>query len=118
MKIKLYPFLAILFISLLFFIGCSVTTPVNQAPEIISDPVTFVLVGKTYEYQVEAIDSKGDKLTYHLTSKPSGMTIDSSFGTITWASPIVGIYEITVEVSDGELFDRQNFTLNVVATFT
>jgi hypothetical protein len=117
MKLTRYCYLIIFCISLLFFMGCFATIPTNQAPVIISDPVTFVLAGKSYAYQVEAIDTKGDKLTYSLTSKPPGMTIDSSVGTITWESPIVGTYDITVEVSDGELSDIQSYTLTVGVTF-
>jgi len=105
----------ILLFSLLFFIGCSATIPTNQAPVITSDPVTFVLIGKSYAYQVEAMDTKGEILTYSLTSKPSGMTINSSNGIITWTPTMAGTYNVSIVVSDGELSDSQSFTLTVAA---
>ena len=110
--------LFILLFSLLFFMGCSATITNNQAPVITSDPVTLVLIGKSYAYQVEAMDTKGDILTYSLTTKPSGMTINSSSGIITWTPTMAGTYNVSIVVSDGELFDSQSFTLTVAAIFT
>ena len=96
-----------------FTITVSEPEPTNQAPLITSIPVTSVILRETYTYAVEATDSDGDALTYSLTAKPSGMTIDGNTGVITWAPITTGSYDVTVEVSDGKLSDVQSFTITV-----
>ena len=113
MKIIRNNCLVIFLISLLFFMGCSSTIPTNQAPTINSNPMTSTLVGQPYTYDVEATDADGDPLTYSLTSNPTGMTINSSTGVITWTPTMFGNYNVNLEVSDGELSDTQSFTLSV-----
>ena len=85
----------------------------NQAPAITSTPITSVTLGETYIYTVIASDPDGDDLIYSLTDKPTGMTIDSTIGTITWTPTADGSFEVTVEVSDVELNDIQTFTITV-----
>ena len=113
MKIIRNNCLVIFLISLLFFMGCSPTIPTNQAPTINSNPMTSTLVGQPYTYDVEATDADSDPLTYSLTSNPTGMTINSSTGVITWTPTMFGNYNVNLEVSDGELSDTQSFTLSV-----
>ncbi len=43
--------------------------------------------GKLYKYQIKATDPDGDNLSYTLKEAPSGMTIDSAKGLITWEVP-------------------------------
>ncbi len=86
---------------------------VNHPPQINSDPVTSATKDEPYSYDVDATDSDGDTLTYSLTTKPSGMTINSSTGLITWTPTTSGYYNVTVKVSDGELNDTQSFTITV-----
>ncbi len=96
-------------------------TPVNDAPKIISKPVTASRVWGFYQYDVNAIDpDKQDKLTYSLTNAPEGMTIDPAGGLIEFrpTSAQAGNYDITVKVEDsaGEpAFDAQSFTLSVAS---
>jgi hypothetical protein len=66
-----------------------------------------------YTYNVNATDPDGDTLTYALTTKPAGMTINSTTGLINWTPTSTGYYDVTVEVSDGELSDTQSFTITV-----
>mgnify|MGYP001048371275 CR=1 FL=1 len=113
MKIIRNNCLVIFLISLLFFMGCSPTIPTNQAPTINSNPMTSTLVGQPYTYDVEATDADGDPLTYSLTSNPTGMTINSSTGVITWTPTMFGNYNVNLEVSDGDLSDTQSFTIGV-----
>jgi len=88
----------------------------NQAPVITSTPVSSVIAGETYTYAVEASDPEGDALTYSLTAScPAGMTIDENSGVISWIPTTVGNFEVTVEVSDGELTDTENFIIEVTA---
>jgi len=97
-----------------FTITVTEPEPPNQSPFIISIPVTSVIIGETYIYNVEATDSDGDNLTYSLSTNPStNMTIDFTTGTITWTPTALGSYNVTVEVSDVELNDIQTFTITV-----
>jgi len=86
---------------------------VNHAPVITSTAVTSATVGQVYNYDVSATDSDGDILGYSLTTKPSGMTINSTTGMINWAPTATGNFNVTVKVSDGELSDTQSFTVIV-----
>ncbi len=73
-------------------------TKLNQAPEIVSLPRIEALVGRSYEYNVDAVDPDNDVLTYSLPQHPTGMRIDSDSGLITWQpeSADIGNYDITV----------------------
>jgi len=87
--------------------------PQNHAPVITSTAVTSATKDEPYSYDVNATDSDGDTLTYSLTTKPSGMGINSSTGLITWTPTTSGDNNVTVKVSDGELSDTQSFTIAV-----
>ena len=86
---------------------------VNHAPVITSTAVTSATKNQPYSYNVDATDSDGDTLIYSLTTKPSGMSINSSNGLINWTPSNTGSYNVIVKVSDGELSDTQNFTITV-----
>lgn len=101
--------------SLLMGAGCWIV-PINKAPEITSDPVETAKVGVSYTYDVEATDpDTEDVLTYSLTVEPTGMLIDGASGLITWTPKAEGSFDVTVEVSDGEFSDTQDFTIVVSA---
>ena len=106
----------LLVIFLFLLVGCSNTIPTNNTPSINSIPITNSLVDVLYTYNVEATDADEDILTYSLTSNPTGMTIDSSTGIISWTPNAVGSYDVTLKVSDGESFDTQRFTLEITLT--
>src|SRR5262249_4558502 len=55
----------------------------NHTPNITSSPSQIISLGSTYHYDVAASDPDGDPLSYSLSLKPTGMTIDS-FGRVTW----------------------------------
>ena len=92
---------------------------VNAEPAIISTPVTAVEVGALYTYDVNATDPDvGDTLTYSLTAKPAGMTIEPDTGLIQWTpeGAHVGTNDIVVKVvdsSDIPASDTQSFTITV-----
>ena len=86
----------------------------NHPPDITSSPVTSATKDEPYSYDVNATDpDDGDTLTYSLTVNPTGMNINSSTGAITWTPTTIGDYDVTVKVSDGELFETQSFTIVV-----
>ncbi len=92
--------------------------PVNNAPVITSSPITSATVNFQYTYDVEATDP-GDTLTYSLTTSPSGMSINSQNGLISWVptSSQIGSNPVTVQVSDGKVggIATQSFSITVFA---
>jgi hypothetical protein len=103
---------------------------VNDAPRFTSTPLTKATVDALYTYDVNAADpDAGDTLTYSLTIKPAGMTIDAATGLIQWtpASTQVRDNDVAVKVADSNstpALDTQSFTITVnpapikVATLT
>ena len=108
---KLLLTLSVFFIAFLFT-GCFLF---NIPPVIESDPVTTAKEGAVYAYDVEATDPNEDILTYSLTVSPTGMTINSTTGVITWTptESQIGENEVVVEVSDGSRSTIQEFTITV-----
>ena len=109
---KLLLSLSVFFIAFLFT-GCFLF---NSSPVIESDPVTTAKEGAAYTYDVEATDPNGDTLTYSLTTSPTGMTINSTTGVISWTPTAAGSFDVTVEVSDSNRSATQSFTITVDET--
>ena len=88
---------------------------VNDAPAIISSPITIIKSGQTYLYDVDAVDIDGDAILYSIVQGPAGMSIDSANGLITWKTKrsVEGVYLIIVRASDGSLIDLQEYNLTV-----
>ena len=89
---------------------------VNDAPVIVSKPITDATVDKNYLYDVNAYDPDGDILSYKLLTHPKGMKINSSSGVIQWNTKKKnpGNNSIVIEVSDGNLTAVQEFILHVI----
>jgi len=109
---KLLLSLSVFFIAFLFT-GCFL---LNSSPIIESNPVTTAKEGTVYTYAVEATDPNEDTLTYSLTVSPTGMTINSTTGVISWTPTAAGSFDVTVEVSDDSKSDTQSFTIIVDET--
>jgi choice-of-anchor C domain-containing protein len=86
----------------------------NRGPTITSLPKLEASIGRTYRYAATAVDPDQDALLYSLASAPSGMTISSTTGLISWM-PVTdqkANHEITLVVSDGRGGRAtQNFTV-------
>jgi lysophospholipase L1-like esterase len=82
----------------------------NTPPKFISHPVTLVTT-PVYKYDATAIGSPNP--TYSLVNSPSGMTINSLTGIITWNSPVSGTYPIRVTASNAAGSVNQDYTLTV-----
>ncbi len=85
-------------------------------PPTITDSRTYLFDGKRYSQQISASDPDGDPLAYSLKSSPSGMSIDSSSGLITWDVPsdFTGKALFAVSVTDGHRGEvTQDFTLDI-----
>ena len=111
---KLLLTLSVFFIAFLFT-GCYLF---NSSPVIESDPVTTAKEGAVYTYDVEATDPNEDTLTYSLPINPTGMTINSTTGVITWTptEDQIGENVVVVEVSDGSKSTTQSFSVTVDET--
>jgi len=85
----------------------------NGAPIIISTPVTTAATDDQYKYDVDATDPDGDTLAFSLVTAPSGMSINSGSGLITFTPTSLGNFSVTVNASDGNLSDLQSYNLIV-----
>ncbi|MEM7166095.1 MAG: putative Ig domain-containing protein, partial [Planctomycetota bacterium] len=93
----------------------------NQAPTITTAAVTTGQEGVPYSYDVDAPDPNGsDTLTFTLEVFPTGATIDSGTGIISWTPAAVHVgatNDFTVRVTDDglptNLFDEQMFVVSV-----
>ncbi|HTY10376.1 MAG TPA: putative Ig domain-containing protein [Bacteroidota bacterium] len=80
----------------------------NHAPVIVSIAVTHAAEDTLYRYAVWGSDQDsalfGDRVHYHLTTRPSWITIDSVLGLISGTphAQNVGDTVVTVQVSDGK----------------
>ncbi len=92
--------------------------PTNNPPAIVSTPITTVVGGQPYAYDVDAIDPDGDVLSYSLTAAPAGMTIDAQSGLISWAASAPPC-DVVVRASDGRGgVAEQAFAVNVISDLT
>lgn len=91
---------------------------VNDAPAIISSPITTVLANEDYIYTIGAIDPDvGDTLTYSLLVAPAGMVLDPALAQLQWTPDAsqVGTHDVHVEVTDsGGLSAAQLFSITVI----
>ncbi len=91
----------------------------NDPPSIVSTPVLNATELVKYTYNVTAIDDDlihGDVLTFSFDSAPAGMNINGATGAITWTptKDQVGEHIVIVNVTDGDEFHTQTFTINVI----
>src|SRR5262249_13756464 len=91
---------------------------VNLPPAVVSTPPTQGAIGQAYFYAVRAEDPDSDALTFALTTRPTGMTIDAATGLIAWTPSTfqTGPNSVAVLVSDGQGGSAtQTFTVVVAA---
>ena len=93
-----------------------VAAPNPVAPVFIT-PVTLppAFENTAYSTTVIAADGNNDAITYSLTTKPPGLTIDPTSGVITWTPDAtqIGTQTVTVVATDGTLLTSQDFTISV-----
>ena len=87
---------------------------INDNPIITSSPVTSGSTNTTYNYQVTATDADNDVLNFSLITAPTGMTINSSTGLITWSiNETVANYSIHINLTDGTAWTNQSYELAI-----
>ncbi len=102
------------------FEGCLTGASGNATPQIVSVPNRFATLGRTYRYQVEAIDPDDEPLTYASPMAPPSSTINAENGLFSWAPSAsdLGLHPIRVLVSDpAGATATQNYDLRVVQGF-
>jgi RHS repeat-associated protein len=93
-----------------------VSSSVNHAPNIVSNPPQVATVGKLYAYDLTGSDPDNDPLVWSLDSAPAGMSIDGSLGTLRWTptSDELGSQQVVVRVIDGQGgFATQTYSVTV-----
>ena len=84
-------------------------------PTITSTPVTTVVLGETYAYDVSATGNP--QQMFSLSLAPDGMTIDPNSGIISWTPSALGSVNVTVVATNGVSPDAtQSFTVTVIGT--
>jgi putative Ig domain-containing protein len=89
----------------------------NSPPRILSAPAKSI-VNNRYDYQVEAMDTESDSITFSLETAPLGMTIDEGKGIVSWQiSPAqTGIHKVRILAKDSQgAITFQEFELNLTA---
>ncbi len=98
-------------------LATSLTGPPNEAPNIITSPVTAATEDSLYTYDVDAVDpNPGDTIVFSLDAGPVGMTMNPTTGVILWTptNDHVGYNSVIVRAQDaGGLFHTQSFYILV-----
>nr|WP_315466580.1 S53 family peptidase [uncultured Undibacterium sp.] len=91
-------------------ISIKITAP---PPPVISAASISGVVGKALSFTASA--TAANPITYTMSGAPSGMTINSS-GQISWATPVLGKYSVTITVKDSKtsLTAQAVFTVTIV----
>ncbi|MBI89809.1 MAG: hypothetical protein CMG60_06965, partial [Candidatus Marinimicrobia bacterium] len=95
-----------------------IVNPVNDSPEIISNPISNAIEDIEYSYQVEVSDIDSNHFIFSLQNQPDGMTIDEG-GIISWTPSegvlTSGLFTIYVYDDEGQdsLFDTQEYAISV-----
>ncbi len=91
----------------------------TAAPTFNFTTVTAAVVGVPYSCQVATNSDPSGAVTYQLTQEPTGMTINSTTGLISW-TPTSGqtpSQQVTVQATDpAGNTGQQQFTVNILAT--
>ena len=92
----------------------------NEAPEIISTPITGAGANVLYEYTIVAADADFDQaLTVTAVTAPAWLTSlvpdpnDDRRATASGTPTVAGDYDVSITVSDGNLDATQSFTITV-----
>ncbi|MCU7935407.1 MAG: tandem-95 repeat protein [Candidatus Thiodiazotropha sp. (ex Dulcina madagascariensis)] len=92
-----------------------VNAAVNSGPVISSTPPTQATTNMAYSYAVTASDPDGDTLSFSLITAPTGMSIDSATGLVSWtpSSAQAGSHGVTIRVDDSRAYVEQSYSITV-----
>lgn len=88
----------------------------NHAPVFDSAANRIVHEGEPLSFQVKATDPDGDPVSYSATDLPAGASFDPSTRTFSWTPNFEqsGIYQVTLNASDGSLSGSITVTIHVI----
>ncbi len=94
---------------------------VNRGPRITTTPLGELVendlkgFSTVYNYDADAVDPDNDRVTFSLTVKPDGATVNPDTGLVLWTpgSRQLGPAFFTIVASDGNLNDTQSWTVTV-----
>ncbi|MBL8823222.1 MAG: tandem-95 repeat protein [Planctomycetia bacterium] len=92
-------------------------TGFNRSPVITSTPLLKASFNRLYSYQVEAVDPENDAITFALLSGPSGISINSTTGLLTWTPTPAqfGSHLVTVGARDSSgVYGQQTYRISVI----
>ena len=73
----------------------------NRPPLVLSTPITSAAPGSSYRYQLSARDPDNQTLQYSLVAGPTGMSVDSATGLVSYNNAAVGAYSVELSIADG-----------------
>ncbi|MCA2577755.1 MAG: tandem-95 repeat protein [Microcystis sp. M41BS1] len=88
----------------------------NQAPQILSTPSLKANINQVYQYNLVGNDPDGDPIFWSLETRPQGMSLDVTKGTIRWQPKLdqIGLHEVVIQAIDTQgAISSQRFTLAV-----
>ena len=96
----------------------STVANVNDAPVFTSTPVKKTFVNDVYSYTLEAsdVDNNNNSLTFAITTGPEWLTLTNNVLSGNSPASDVGLHNITLTVSDGDLTTNQTFVLSVFSS--
>ncbi len=93
-------------------------TPVNDAPELVSEIDTVAMENVPYENVFEFFDADDDEITVEVVTKPDWITFESNTLSCTPTSENIGEHAIAIRLDDGneQGITYISFTLTVINT--
>jgi len=85
--------------------------PEQVKPMIVSEAITFGVVGQQYQYDVNATGTPAP--TYTLVAGPQGMQLNGNTGMLLWTPIREGSFEVKVKAANGVGEDLQTFNIQV-----
>jgi len=85
--------------------------PQQMAPNIVSEPISFGVVGQTYAYNIKATGNP--KPAYKLVSGPAGVSLNATTGALTWIPGAAGNFSVTMQASNSLGQEEQKFDITV-----
>jgi hypothetical protein len=87
----------------------------NRAPVFTAIADRSVNTNGPVSFTASATDPDGDNLTYSIltTGLPGSPSINPTLGTFNWTPPSAGVFNVTLQASDGQLTDTETFSVTV-----